>query len=356
MKKICLMFLLSALAIAGCGGSKPTDTVSIEGEIKGIGNDTLYVYGTDQFYDRIDTIMVKNGKFSATLSPDTLVAVWMRFGNGSEYPLFMDKGDMIRIKGAAANNGMLEITGNKSNEELTAFQKDITGLGTPSQQVLEDKAETFISSHPMSLASIYLLEKYFARIPEPDYKRIRKLTDPLPGELKDRPALSKLLKQLDEEEKITQDKSIPFFTVTAQDGKSVSRSNFKDKYLLIHFWASWDEASRKENANLRNIYLKEKKDGHLALLGISLDIDKDDWETAIEKDTLEWKQACDFAGWETAIVQKFGIQALPANILLNPQGKVLDKNMDKNALEKQIEEINQKEKHRKEKVSGKKRT
>ena len=84
--------------LSACGGKK-SETVSLNGEIKGLGNDTLYIYGADRLYDRMDTLLVKDDKFSATLTPDTLVETYLLFSNGSQYPLFMDKGDKIRIKG-----------------------------------------------------------------------------------------------------------------------------------------------------------------------------------------------------------------------------------------------------------------
>jgi hypothetical protein len=121
MKKIYLAYLL--LIILSACGSKNTNSVYLNGEIKGLGNDTLYIYGTDKFYNRMDTLLVKDDKFSATLTTDTLVSTWLQFSDGTEYPLYLNKGDKIKIKGSAAELTSLEITGNAPNEELTAFQK-----------------------------------------------------------------------------------------------------------------------------------------------------------------------------------------------------------------------------------------
>ena len=96
MKNIYLAYFL-IIILSACGGKK-SETVSLNGEIKGLGNDTLYIYGADRLYDRMDTLLVKDDKFSATLTPDTLVETYLLFSNGSQYPLFMDKGDKIRIK------------------------------------------------------------------------------------------------------------------------------------------------------------------------------------------------------------------------------------------------------------------
>lgn len=87
----------------------------------------------------MDTLLVKDDKFSATLTTDTLASTWLQFSDGTEYPLYLDKGDNIKIKGSAAELTSLEIMGNVPNEELTAFQKELKGLSTPSEKALEEK-------------------------------------------------------------------------------------------------------------------------------------------------------------------------------------------------------------------------
>ena len=121
MKKIYLLYIL-LIGLSACNGKK-SDNISLSGDIKGLGNDTIFLYGTDKFYDRLDTIVVKNDKFSAKLSSDTLVATTLLFSNGTEYPLFMDKGNKIEIKGSADNLTFLDINGNSANDELTAFNQ-----------------------------------------------------------------------------------------------------------------------------------------------------------------------------------------------------------------------------------------
>lgn len=342
MKNIYLIYFLLIL-LSACG-SKPTNSVSLTGEIDGLDNDTLYIYGTDKMYNRMDTLIVEKGKFSAILSVDTLVSTWLQFSDGTEYPLYLNKGDKIKIKGSKVDLSSLEITGNTPNEELTAFQKDLKGLGKPSDKMLEQKAEAFIESHHSSLVSIYLLEKYFVQKPQPDFASIKKLIDRMTGELKDRPYIDELIDRIQEEEKVAVGKMSPYFHLTNAKGKNINRTDFKDKYLLVHFWASWDQPSRDANADLRRIYKKELKNKDFAILGISLDIDKEAWKDAIKKDTLDWEQTCDFSGWNTETIKQFAIQTLPSNILLSPSGKIDGKNLSTEAIEKKLKEISQKEK------------
>lgn len=344
MKNVCLLYLLF-IGLSACGGKK-TDSISLSGEIKGLGNDTIYLYGADRMHDRMDTLIAEKDKFSATLSADTLVATILLFSDGTEYPLFLNKGNKIQIKGSMAELSSLQISGNAPNKELTDFNQELKGLGTPSGKALEEKAENFITEHPASLVSIYLLDKYFVQNPQPDLTQIQKLADRMTGELKDRPFMDALLKRIEEDEKVAVGKSAPYFRLRNAEEKDISRSNFKDQYLLIQFWASWDTVSRANNAMFRRIYKKEQKNKNFALLGVSLDLDKKKWQETIKADTLKWEQVCDFSGWSGEIIKQFAIQTLPTNILLSPTGRIEGKNLDEKAIENKLKEIAEKEKEK----------
>lgn len=342
MKNIYFAFFL-LIILSACDG-KRSDTVSLSGEIKGLGNDTIYIYGADEMYDHMDTLLVENGKFSKILSPDTLVAAWLLFSDGTQYPFFMDKGNRIQINGSAAELNNLEIKGNIPNEELSSFQKELRGLGKPSEKVLEEKVGKFINEHHSSLASIYLLDKYFVQKEKPDYTQIKKLTEHMTGELKDRPYISELLGHIQEQEKVAIGKTAAYFRLPNTSGKQINRANFKDQYLLVHFWASWDTVSRDSNAVYRRIYKQVQKNKKFALLGVSLDINKDSWQKAIKTDTLKWEQVCDLSGWNTEVVKQLAIKTLPANVLLNPSGRIEGKNLSEKDIEKKLKEAEEKKK------------
>lgn len=116
-------FVYFLLIILSACNDKKSGTASLNGEIKGLGNDTIYIYGVDEMYDRMDTLLVENDKFSKTVSLDTLIAARLLFSDGTQYPFFMDEGNKIQIKGSAAELNSLEISGNTPNEEFSAFQK-----------------------------------------------------------------------------------------------------------------------------------------------------------------------------------------------------------------------------------------
>ena len=125
-----------------------------------------------------------------------------------------DKGNKIQIKGSAAELSSLQISGNAPNKDLTDFNQELKGLGTPSEKALEEKVENFITKHPSSLANIYLLDKYFVQKPQPNLEQIKQLTDRMTGDLKDRPYMETLLKRIEEEEKSRYRKNSSLFPYT----------------------------------------------------------------------------------------------------------------------------------------------
>ena len=340
MKKSSILVLI---IICLCGCSKSSKEVSITGEIKGLGTDTLYMYGMDESLDRIDTIFAEGDKFSYSTPIDTITSAFLLIGNQTEYPIYLDKGNQIKIKGDISHPEFLNIEGNIYNEEFTAFQKELNALNNPSEQELEQKAEEFITKHHSSFVSLYLLDKYFVQKDSPDFNKIKKLIEVMTGVLQDKQYIERLNEVISLSEKTEIGKYAPFFSLPNTKGEKITRSSedFKKKNLLINFWASWGDSisNHHSNSELKELYKKYKKNKHIAMLGISLDMDKKQWQDAIKRDTLNWEQVCDFGGLNSEVAKQFTIKQIPTNILLSADGKILAKDLKGEQLKKKIEEV-----------------
>ena len=116
------------------------------------------------------------------------------------------------------------------------------------------------------------------------------------------------------------------------NNKTVKLSDFRGKYVLVDFWASWCAPCRQENPNVVKQY-QAFKDKGFTVLGVSLDNNPGSWIHAIEADHLDWTQVSDLQAWNSQLITDYSIKAIPTSYLLDPDGKIAAKNLRGKALE-----------------------
>jgi thiol-disulfide isomerase/thioredoxin len=124
------------------------------------------------------------------------------------------------------------------------------------------------------------------------------------------------------------------------DGKmhKISELVGEGKWVLVDFWASWCGPCRAEMPNVLEAYNKYHEKG-FEVLGISFDQKKDAWVKAIEQIKMPWMQLSDLKGWQCAAAPAYKIDAIPDNILIDPQGKIIDRALRGKGLQKRLEKI-----------------
>lgn len=130
----------------------------------------------------------------------------------------------------------------------------------------------------------------------------------------------------------------PDFTLPDPDGKMISLSSMKGKYVLVDFWAAWCGPCRQENPNVVAAY-KQYSNKNFTILGVSLDKAKEPWLKAIKDDQLTWTHVSDLKYWESIVVPMYNIQGIPFNVLLDPQGNIVATNLRGSALQAKLSEF-----------------
>ena len=329
---VCSFFLLLCL----CSCKDKANTFVLEGNVGRLAHDILYVYGADALYERIDTVVAKEGVFRYTATVDTVTPMWVLFPNMHREMVFADKGLTATMQGDTAAAGHISIVGGEQNALLSRFHQ-LTDTVSDDKQITAI-ADSFIRSNPYAEVSIHLLREYFVKQVSPNHAKIKTLIASMSGNLQDNNYIKQLQHTLATYKPLTKNGSVNSYNVRDTEGKNVNSSDYKDTYLLITFWASWDEESRQRQREL--IAIKEKYKKHnFDILSISLDTDRQTWLQAIAEDSATWRQACDFDGWGTGIVERMQVHHLPANFLLNSSRRVQAVDLYGEDLDKKIGEL-----------------
>ena len=330
-----------------------------------------------------DSAVIKDGKFDFNV-PFNEPALFMFYsrlesknkGGYSPFSILVTAPGAIKIKADAENFNESKVSGSKENDLYKNFaeksgkarQKIINDLenkygkefvmsrnpDTSSAKYKELIAEyntlneasqkeqlidlqQFIHSNPETFSSILFLNNYATTI---DMAELESMYESLSPKYKDTKAGKSIVSTINARKITAIGKTAPDFTQADTSGNMVKLTDFRGKYVLVDFWASWCGPCRAENPNLVKTF-NEYKDKGFTVLGVSLDQPgkKEAWLKAIHKDELTWTQVSDLKYWDNEVAVLYGIKAIPANLLLDPQGRIIAKDLRGEDLEKKLSEV-----------------
>ena len=350
--------------------------VQVSGNLKGLNGDSVVLYTweynavsrvnrADTFYmvTKMDAV-----SFTGNLSTDRTARLVIGGLNGrSGTDFFLQPGD-IRIQGDIKEPEKIQISGTKDNDDYTRHriaEQEVYALNTPlldelrklqasanpdsisigrlSRQIATNRDKVrklrhaFIQEHPSSLASLNYLRVLEDNLPLEEFERLYNAFTP---RLKETLAGQELKDKLNARNNTALGKSAPLFTSKDVQGKLVNLSDFRGKYVLLEFWASWCVPCREEHPHLSGVYEKYRDKG-FTIVQYSIDersaIEK--WKEAIKKDRLIWPQLSDLAGFRSPVAKLYGVQPIPDNFLIDPSGVIIGRRLRGKALEQKLAEI-----------------
>jgi peroxiredoxin len=222
---------------------------------------------------------------------------------------------------------------------------DTIGLGAWRAEMAVLKTEKkreqaiFISKHPDYFISLVALKDVIGHLPS-DVPALQKLFSKLDKKIQQMPTGVKTKTTLDKFEKVSIGKIAPAFSAPDTAGKIVNLSDYRGKYVLIDFWASWCGPCREENPIVVKAWYKYK-DKNFDILSVSLDEAsmRNAWLKAIHVDKLSWQQISNLKGWEEPIAKLYMVGSIPQNFLLDPKGKIIAANLRGEDLNKKLAEL-----------------
>jgi peroxiredoxin len=348
-------FIIAALLCAGYGASG--QIASISGDLKGLKEEQVVFYYYKGDESVADTIKVKDGKFSwnPKISEPQKVGtmLFQRY-----FQFFAEPGKISLTGGPTVDD--LKVTGSKSQQEYEAYDKTLKdlddqesplyqkwGKGTKEEQVvLEAKADSlrnerrtrndnYIAAHPKSPLSLSLVAD---KAMMGTYDKVLAAYETLDKSAQASSAGKRIADRLVLLKRSAIGAQMLDFTQNDTEGKPVRFADFKGKYVLVDFWASWCGPCRAENPNVLKAY-HQYKDKNFTVVGVSLDDKGENWKKAIKDDNMPWTQVSDLKGWKNEVSTYYGIMGIPSTLLIDPQGKIIAKDLRGESLNKKLAEL-----------------
>lgn len=328
---IIITTLLAGIFLAACGGNK--SKIRIKGSFKNLGDGQFFAFSYSPEWNAFDTINIKDGSFDFTHSVDDTVLVTLQYPNFMQTTVVAIPGKTINIDADANHLIGLKVSGSEENELLTDFR--LRNAKTTVKQK-EREAQKIIEKNPSSFASQALLQDYFLNAEQIDYKKVEKLLGLMLKAAPNRVQLRSINSQLQPFFKVGKGAQLPKFSAKTIKGKTVNNATFKGKPLLISFWSTWAGEMEYPVCHLRQTLRQTGTLSRLSTLNICLDADTVQCQMRVRRDTIPGYTVCDRMTWNSPLVNNLGVRFVPGNILVDKNGKVLERDIKTENLEMTI--------------------
>ena len=369
-----LTFVFVALLFVGTSFGQEAIELKLSGQIFNFPEEGDEIEIVQNYGNNTDTVVSrikvdKKGKFSSKLElpdpdyyvlrlPDGQQINIIATGEEDEIKVYGDGKNIFHhanIVGSEPSSKLLEVTRynyeyksklDSANQYLRANpdkQKEVNQSFKPVYDAFQGYRQRFMNENATSPALIGVLSTFNI---ENEFALYEKATKGLEQGFGQSPTVKRVLAEFEENKKqvmanrpLAPGSEAKEIAQPNPEGEIMKLSDYRGKYVLIDFWASWCGPCRKENPNVVELYKKYKDEG-FEVFSVSLDKDKARWEAAIEQDNLIWDgHVSDLKFWRSEAAQDYNVSSIPFTVLVDPEGKIVNTRLRGIQLEETLKSI-----------------
>jgi len=335
-------------------------------------------------YIPVDTVICDDsGNFTISFLQDQIAFYVLRYGPSGYITLLMEPGELVKFNGKLEDKDSYTITGSPGSALLQGLAAEHKGaleslgeiarlssefVSSPDYPELklkldlqfdsitsafQDYSIEFIHENPSSPAILIALYNLYGQgipvfHPSTDFPVYHLVDSLMMAQYSELEAVRMLNAQMEEAKLLMESDQqssrlnlgeiAPDFVSSRPDGSALALSSLRGNYVLLSFWASWSNLSREENVSLVKA-LERFGEKNFKIFQVSVDDSNAAWTGAIKEDGLDWDHVSDLKRWETPVVDLYGVERIPFNVLIDPSGKIVDKDLYGEQLLNKLDQI-----------------